>query len=988
MNNDISNIPKNDREFSSSKDNLEIIKQDIISDSKKLENDSFFHKKFGSLDTIFYIALPSFKKLLKDELDKKIISLYLTQMKKFVDLLKKVTSSNSSNSNNNNANNTNTNNTNEKNEKSSRGDDFYELINNVSAHMLYHFFPANRVLMRYGDEGEKFYILLNGTVAIIVTRKKSVNISLNEYFRYIALLVIYKEQQILKQVIKENKNSNFIEIPGIDYFFIISNESNPLILIKDIYLGTKNKNSQNNINNNFNSSKISNRSNSNSEKSKKKPEKKSEKKRRKSSYNDSKKYNSKELESEFLKVEEFLNLYLTKEELSFYYKSLEDEKYDMFEIDDHNNVSPNHYVERLLNYTYNINILKNKKIKNIKEKYNEIMKNEKKIYKLSIYEYNILVELNSGDMFGEAALSAPTLKRNATIMTVSDCHFGCLNKKIYQKHIQKATETSKKNTINYICNTGIFNGFPKEILSKKFFSSFVFKKNKKNDLIIKQKEYNSNIVLIREGIYEIILNGNMVDIYNLINTYYKKLLNLIDNNNEKDEELHFKISKMKEQKQKIEKILGAEMNKNEEYKILLIDSPSTFGLREVEEKIKEEDKAGNISYHYMSYYDVKCNSLKGDYILIDKNTFYRQIYATEYSVQESTKIISRQYIEKIINRLLNIRISKIYNFLLNKGTTKDNNYLFQDNKNNYDGVNHHSNINYSNDFYKRINLLIDSCDESKFCSNNFEEYIFKYFENKKEKYLKEKREFKNRKEKFRDNKIRKTLLKENSVFFYSDTNTNTNINQKNSITRISSAINNRSKLSFALNKEKDKFNLSKKEKLILIPVVKNKRNHKKFLYSANYIKKSKLSFSPKNIRRKNNIQTKMKKYHKNKDEVNFDSNISHKIKYKNNNYNFQDYLFSMDKNDFFPDKFRIYENEEYKNNTNIYNSNQKCHIIGGKNFYAMPKMLLNKSKSVYELKTQNQQNFIKNRSNYIINITRSFFTKQKDFNRKIRLKSS
>ena len=48
-------------------------------------------------------------------------------------------------------------------------------------------------------------------------------------------------------------------------------------------------------------------------------------------------------------------------------------------------------------------------------------------------------------MFGEAALSAPSLKRNATIMTVSDCHFGCLNRKIYQQHVQKATETNKKN---------------------------------------------------------------------------------------------------------------------------------------------------------------------------------------------------------------------------------------------------------------------------------------------------------------------------------------------------------------------------------------------------------------------------------------------------------------------------------------------------------------------------------------------------------------
>ena len=85
MNNDISNKSKNDNDLNSSKDNLENIKQDIISDSKKLENDSFFQKNFGSLETIFYIALPSFRKLLKDELDKKIISLYLTRMKKFVD---------------------------------------------------------------------------------------------------------------------------------------------------------------------------------------------------------------------------------------------------------------------------------------------------------------------------------------------------------------------------------------------------------------------------------------------------------------------------------------------------------------------------------------------------------------------------------------------------------------------------------------------------------------------------------------------------------------------------------------------------------------------------------------------------------------------------------------------------------------------------------------------------------------------------------------
>ena len=78
MNNNISRISINANDPNSSKEKLESIKQDIILDSKNLENDSFFQKKFGNRETLFYIALPSFKKSLKDETDKKLISLYLS----------------------------------------------------------------------------------------------------------------------------------------------------------------------------------------------------------------------------------------------------------------------------------------------------------------------------------------------------------------------------------------------------------------------------------------------------------------------------------------------------------------------------------------------------------------------------------------------------------------------------------------------------------------------------------------------------------------------------------------------------------------------------------------------------------------------------------------------------------------------------------------------------------------------------------------------
>lgn len=952
-NNNNSKISTNANILNSSNDKIESIKQNIIYNSKQLEKELFFQKNYGDRETLFYVSLPSFKKSLeqKNETDNKIISLYLNQMKKFVELLKKVSSNNSTNSN----------------EKNINSDDFIELINKVSTHILYLYMPASRILMRYGDEGEKFYILLNGTVTIIVPRKKSVNISLNEYYRYIALLIIYKEQQILKQVVRENKNANYLEIPGIDYFFVLSNDENPLILMRNIYLNRiyKKKYSNQTLQN-FNNDKLN------------KIFDKKKMKRRNSDFH-KKKLNFKQLENEYKKVEDILYTYLTEEEMLFYHKSLIEEKYDIFEIDDDNVVSPEQYVKRIQNYKYSRDIIKNKEVENKEEKLGLVTTNDKFV-KLFIYEYNILVELNSGDMFGEAALSAPSLKRNATIMTVTDCHFGCLNRKIYKKHIQKATETNKKNIINYICSTGIFNKFPKEIMSKKFFSTFVFKKNKKNDLLIKQKEINNNVILTKEGIYEIIFNGSLYDIYNLINIYHNNLLTFDKKNDVQNEEINNKINKMKEQEIKIQKFIGNEIHKIEEFKILLIDSPSTFGLKETEEKITVKDKAGNISYHYMSYYDVKCNSTKSEYIIIDKNAFYKQIYATEYTVQESSKCITRQFITKIINRLLNIRLGKIYNILLMRGFNKDSKNIFYD-KNNTE-IHNNLNFNYSKDFYERISLLIDNCDENKFSTSNLEEYIYNYFEKKREKDLKEKREFKNRKEKFKKSSKKRKLFTGGNKDFSQITN----IHKKNlSLNRISSAINNRTKLTLfkdnCIQKDRNQYLASAKTKIAIKSNAKNKRSQTKFrdTYSP------KLNFSPK-------LTKKINDFHLSKMDI---KNPSIKSvfynKLKNRTYKplFQEAFLSISKiNDYEFNHVNPNEENKYTIHTIRNNNHNKINILGVNHMVPIPKIFLNKSKSAYEIKSKNQQNFINNRRNYVINITRSFFTKNKDFNRTIRIKSS
>jgi hypothetical protein len=184
-----------------------------------------------------------------------------------------------------------------------------------------------------------------------------------------------------------------------------------------------------------------------------------------------------------------------------------------------------------------------------------------------------------------------------------------------------------------------------------------------------------------------------------------------------------------------------------------------------------------------------------------------------------------------------------------RGFNKDSKNIFYD-KNNTE-IHNNLNFNYSKDCYERISLLINNCDETKFSTNNLEEYIYNYFEKKKEKDLKEKREFKNRKEKFKkSNNKRKLFTGGNNDF-----NQITDVHKKNlSLNRISSAINNRNKLTLFkdkyIQKDRKQYLVSAKTKLTFKTIAKNKRSQTKFrdTYSSN------MDFSPELSKKTNDFQ--------------------------------------------------------------------------------------------------------------------------------------
>ena len=635
----------------------------------KLNEEAFLKKYFCDRDTLFNICLPSFKKLFREKADIKFISLYLSNLKKFITLLKNINEENTNNA-------TQKQNINQK-------DKYLKLLKYVSEHVSYEPFSSKRLVMRYGELGSKFYIILHGVVSILIPIRVNLQMTFFEFSKYIANLLLYKEFELAKIAMRENKHVFRLDLPDMKYIINYFNKNNdeeddsyiaknsaPLSILKVIR-------SEKSIHATRIVHKMSryfkdNTNNSNT-----------------NNLEDKSIEEDKALEAEYVqKIEKFLKLCLPKEK----YKLLEEIRTQRPELekDDGTELSSETYINRLKIYKYNLDnntnqespkeklIKKNQAARriarsktslvnldkdNMQESHENYLLNNNK-NSVYIYEYQEIIQLETGDMFGDTALGSATSKRTATIIAATDCHFGCLNKDIYN-YIKFSNDKNRRNNINYICRTRIFKSLKYKTIEEKYINYFAFKNCVKDEDLVKYGEINHNIIIIKSGKFEINIKGGINNIFDLINEYKKNFLQskefgLSDN-------LVRKIMKLNANKNKIQKLLGTNYSRNIDekindniYKLFLINSSSIFGFRENEKKQKD---------NYISFFEIKCTSSEGEYILLDKKIFYRQMYSTDFKVKEETRIYIKEFTEKTINRLVHVLYSKIY-FLLSKNNLR------------------------------------------------------------------------------------------------------------------------------------------------------------------------------------------------------------------------------------------------------------------------------------------------------------------------------
>lgn len=434
---------------------------------------------------------------------------------------------------------------------------FEIIINKLSNQLKFEEYKENNIICKEGDRGEKLYISLKGESDVLIQKEgKDGECTKFEYIKYLIILYLYQEMNMITKIIYYNKQEMKVEERCILTLFIVFRFYK---YFKDynFYLSTSKKRyDQSNI---FEF--VIN-----------------EKKVKDFIY---KKYD--------YPVEDSVNIFeyshkLIKELFHFYENQIKEinEKYedkidDSFE--DIMNKKPTIFfkptdLKELSTYAeyHRAKIRRNKKLKeneDILNKINSITEIPKKIiYNDNIKSYiertdfnNILryikenqsnfngISLNlkeakqpikyfyysevnlikEGNIFGELALNNKNKKRTATIIAKKECYFAVLSKKVYDSYIKVAQIKSRIRKVLFFTEGPIFKG----ITPANFLNEFYFRIKRlechKGKILFNKGSIRNKAYFIVKGEFEISAKLTLNDIGEMI----EKLGGMCDNKKEK-----------------------------------------------------------------------------------------------------------------------------------------------------------------------------------------------------------------------------------------------------------------------------------------------------------------------------------------------------------------------------------------------------------------------------------------------------------------------
>ena len=376
------------------------------------------------------------------------------------------------------------------------------------------------LIFRFGNKGNKFYVLLKGEVSVLILKEQKVKICFKKYFLHLLLLKMLKEDELVKKTITMNSKFKFhFDDRDFDTYcekienFVnkyMNNNVNKLKKNKEdnqnffgnnknkeIYLSQNRRLNQkrqtihyNYLRNNYSSKFLLN----------------------KNSDSDEEEEESEEKDINYANTDlPFFNLNDIKEIVHYYI-------YIKEKIEQKNkNISVKDYIKM----TY------------IDSPYHKTLKSEEfsKKEDLILFQYFEITKKKSGDSFGELALQREDNKRTGTIITITDCILGILSRNDYNSYLGDIEVKKRRNEVNFVMSFSIFDKMNKIVFENRFFNFFTKETFFQGQNIIIQDEKINKVFFIMDGQFEIMTNLSLYNIYSLLHKKTKRILKEDKNKN-------------------------------------------------------------------------------------------------------------------------------------------------------------------------------------------------------------------------------------------------------------------------------------------------------------------------------------------------------------------------------------------------------------------------------------------------------------------------
>ena len=410
--------------------------------------------------------------------------------------------------------------------------------------------PQNSIIFRYGNKGNKFYIVFSGELSVLILKETKVQISYLRYFMHLIILKLLKEDDLLYKIISSNFGSNKVNKDEFDFYFENINKfvnkyfgkfsnKNRYFIFKENICSNKLLNNKLTVSQNISYTDILNDldiilDSDCSSGEEENEEEEDEENQKESEFNDEeyernksksiKKAKRKEI---FKKNPIMLKIYNINKNLNYeeiLINQMEIKKlkfiviYFIFCREFILSKKQFSSIHEYINYTYLNSPM------HLSIDFDNIYK-EKEIFNL--YYYFEITKKSKGDTFGELALQHSDNKRTGTIYAVSDTVLGYLSKADYDLSISTIELKKRKKDVNFIMSFSIFRQMNWYVFENRYFNFFKKETIIKGEKIMAQGQKNSKLFFIVDGQFEVTTSMSLKKLYSFLRLKMGKNFDLV-----------------------------------------------------------------------------------------------------------------------------------------------------------------------------------------------------------------------------------------------------------------------------------------------------------------------------------------------------------------------------------------------------------------------------------------------------------------------------